>query len=138
MTCREVSVGSVIAAGKVTESATVTGEEPVSGAQQDVLTSIQLETTGGTDIREAIFYALAEKRLPILEMSLEEKSLEDIFLELTGDDSAEAGSADEAEDMTEVWEPNEESEKVEKEAQQTSKVEAAENVTEDPVEKEEA
>lgn len=138
MTCREVSVGSVIAAGKVTESATVTGEEPVSGAQQDVLTSIQLETTGGTDIREAIFYALAEKRLPILEMSLEEKSLEDIFLELTGDDSAEAGSADEAEDMAEVWEPNEESEKAEKEAQQTSKEEAAENVTEDPVEKEEA
>ncbi|MBQ7926029.1 MAG: ATP-binding cassette domain-containing protein [Lachnospiraceae bacterium] len=138
MTCREVSVGSVIAAGKVTESATVTGEEPVSGAQQDVLTSIQMETTGGTDIREAIFYALAEKRLPILEMSLEEKSLEDIFLELTGDDSAEAGSADEAEDMAEAWEPNEESEKAEKEAQQTSKVEAAENVTEDPVEKEEA
>lgn len=138
MTCREVSVGSVIAAGKVTESATVTGEEPVSGAQQDVLTSIQLETTGGTDIREAIFYALAEKRLPILEMSLEEKSLEDIFLELTGDDSAEAGSADEAEDMAEVWEPNEESEKAEKEAQQTSKEEAAENVTEDPIEKEEA
>lgn len=138
MTCREVSVGSVIAAGKVTESATVTGEEPVSGAQQDVLTSIQLETTGGTDIREAIFYALAEKRLPILEMSLEEKSLEDIFLELTGDDSAEAGSADEAEDMAEAWEPNEESEKAEKEAQQTSKEEAAENATEDPVEKEEA
>lgn len=138
MTCREVSVGSVIAAGKVTEGATVTGEEPVSGVQQDVLTSIQLETTGGTDIREAIFYALAEKRLPILEMALEEKSLEDIFLELTGDDSAEAGSADEAEDMAEVWEPNEESEKAEKEAQQTSKVEAAENVTEDPVEKEEA
>lgn len=138
MTCREVSVGSVIAAGKVTESATVTGEEPVSGVQQDVLTSIQLETTGGTDIREAIFYALAEKRLPILEMSLEEKSLEDIFLELTGDDSAEAGSADEAEDMAEAWEPNEESEKAEKEAQQTSKEEAAENVTEDPIEKEEA
>ncbi|MBQ7933324.1 MAG: ATP-binding cassette domain-containing protein [Lachnospiraceae bacterium] len=138
MTCREVSVGTVIAAGKVTESATLTGEEPVSGAQQDVLTSIQLEITGGTDIREAIFYALAEKRLPILEMSLEEKSLEDIFLELTGDDSAEAGSADEAEDMTEVWEPDEESEKAEKEAQQTSKEEAAENVTEDPVEKEEA
>lgn len=138
MTCREVSVGSVIAAGKVTEGATVTGEEPVSGVQQDVLTSIQLETTGGTDIREAIFYALAEKRLPILEMSLEEKSLEDIFLELTGDDSAEAGSADEAEDMAEAWEPNEESEKAEKEAQQTSKEEAAENATEDPVEKEEA
>lgn len=35
------------------------------------------------DIREKLFYLLAEKRLPILSMMLSERSLEDIFLELT-------------------------------------------------------
>lgn len=35
------------------------------------------------DIREAVFYALAEARLPVMEMVVHEKSLEDIFLELT-------------------------------------------------------
>lgn len=37
------------------------------------------------DIREQVFYALADAKLPILEMTHEEKSLEDIFLELTED-----------------------------------------------------
>ena len=37
------------------------------------------------DIREQVFYALAEAKLPILEMTHAEKSLEDIFLELTED-----------------------------------------------------
>lgn len=35
------------------------------------------------DVREAVFYALAEAKLPILEMTLRTRSLEDIFLELT-------------------------------------------------------
>ena len=37
------------------------------------------------DIREQVFYALADAKLPILEMTHAEKSLEDIFLELTED-----------------------------------------------------
>lgn len=37
------------------------------------------------DIREAVFYALAEAELPIMQMNHLEKSLEDIFLELTED-----------------------------------------------------
>ena len=35
------------------------------------------------DVREAVFYALSESRLPILSMTQSEKSLEDIFLSLT-------------------------------------------------------
>ncbi len=42
----------------------------------------------GADIREAVFFKLAEKRMPILSMNLSQKSLEDIFLELTGEDAA--------------------------------------------------
>ena len=46
-----------------------------------------------TDIREKLFYALAEAHLPIMEMTVSEKSLEDIFLELTRDpESAEQES----------------------------------------------
>ncbi len=37
------------------------------------------------DVREAVFFALAEARLPIMELIHTEKSLEDIFLELTED-----------------------------------------------------
>lgn len=35
------------------------------------------------DLREEIFFAMAEKRLPILEMQMAKKSLEDVFLQLT-------------------------------------------------------
>lgn len=42
------------------------------------------------DIREELFYLLAEKRLPILSMTLSERSLEDIFLELTEEASEPA------------------------------------------------
>lgn len=41
---------------------------------------------GKKDIREAVFYMLAEKKLPIMNMQYAEKSLEDIFLELTGEE----------------------------------------------------
>lgn len=56
------------------------------------------------DLRERIFYRLAETRLPLLEMRRPRASLEDVFLELTGDDavpdetafSGEAVESDEA------------------------------------------
>ena len=37
----------------------------------------------GYDIREAVFYELAECKMPILEMNTITKSLEDVFIELT-------------------------------------------------------
>lgn len=39
----------------------------------------------GADAREEVFYALAEAKLPVMEMIPAQKSLEDIFLELTED-----------------------------------------------------
>lgn len=44
-----------------------------------------LETDAKEDIRVPLFYALADKKLPVLALSRLEKSLEDIFLELTGE-----------------------------------------------------
>ena len=46
---------------------------------------IKVVSMENTDIREELFYALSEARMPIMEMEVSEKSLEDIFLELTQD-----------------------------------------------------
>ena len=53
-----------------------------SGKEKDSV-EVVIETEADRDIREKLFFALAEKKMPILEMQLSEKSLEDIFLELT-------------------------------------------------------
>lgn len=50
---------------------------------------ILLETEANKDIRKELFYALAEKKLPIMSMNRMEKSLEDIFLTLTEDEKEE-------------------------------------------------
>lgn len=49
----------------------------------DSCCSVLIKMDREQDIREELFYLLAEKRLPILSMTLTERSLEDIFLELT-------------------------------------------------------
>lgn len=58
---------------------------------------VKVITKEKVDIREALFYALAQAKLPILELHREQKSLEDIFLELTGDDKAAEEASAEAE-----------------------------------------
>ena len=44
----------------------------------------------GRDIREEVFYALAEARLPVLEAASAVTSLEDVFIKLTGGSDTEA------------------------------------------------
>lgn len=46
-----------------------------------------LETDVKEDIRVPLFYALADKKLPVLSLNRLEKSLEAIFLELTGEET---------------------------------------------------
>ena len=45
-----------------------------------------IETDVKEDIRVDLFYALANEKMPVLSLNRLEKSLEDIFLELTGDE----------------------------------------------------
>lgn len=59
------------------------------GEEEGGCVRVKVYFTDPTDVREQIFYAMAENKLPILEMSCLEKSLEDIFLELTGDEKEE-------------------------------------------------
>jgi ABC-type multidrug transport system, ATPase component len=51
----------------------------------DGISSMVLYTKDNKDIREELFYQLAEEKLPLYEYKLRKLSLEDIFLELTTD-----------------------------------------------------
>ena len=69
---------------------TIEGVEDVVVESKNEENQVQatVEVLKGTDIREQVFYKFAELKMPILGMYLIEKSLEDIFLELTGDETA--------------------------------------------------
>lgn len=62
-------------------------------SENENLTRVKLETKNGADIREAVFYAFAEEKCPLLEMKTAKASLEDIFMELTQkEESNDAGN----------------------------------------------
>ncbi|MDA8351746.1 MAG: ATP-binding cassette domain-containing protein [Firmicutes bacterium] len=59
------------------------------GSEESVKLLVTLEEE--SDLREQIFYAMAEAKMPILEMQRQDLSLEDVFLKLT---TAEGGQRD--------------------------------------------
>ncbi|HIV25921.1 MAG TPA: ABC transporter ATP-binding protein [Candidatus Scatomonas pullistercoris] len=61
---------------------------------------VRIKTAQDVDIRENIFYRMAELQCPILKMQYSSLSLEDVFLELTEDSEAEENS-EAAEDTSE-------------------------------------
>lgn len=65
--------------------------EWVKSENPDVV-SLKITTDENTDIREKIFYKMAEKHMPIMDMHSTRISLEDIFLELTDSAKKPAGS----------------------------------------------
>lgn len=72
------------------------------------------EEESGEDIRESVFFAFADKKLPILSMKATKASLEEVFLELTGEAEeagkpASVGSEMSGEEMAEDSEVPEES-----------------------------
>ncbi|MFF2158888.1 ABC transporter ATP-binding protein [Paenibacillus chitinolyticus] len=64
-----------------------------SGETAPDTVKLLVSSADSTDIREPLFFRLAEAGYPILEMKRESLSLEDIFLKLTTDESL-SGSAD--------------------------------------------
>ena len=62
----------------------VDGVESLTFAEEDGLTAVDVTSVEGRDIREALFNAFAEAKVPLLELRTEKASLEDVFLELTG------------------------------------------------------
>jgi len=65
--------------------------ERVAAKENDDSTiALTVTSKNGADIREAVFFAFADKRLPILHMEQKLASLEEVFLELTDSESAAA------------------------------------------------
>ena len=64
--------------------------------EKESLVSVSLRVEAGKEIRETLFYLLAEKHMPIFRMEMSSKSLEDIFLELT---SSEGGDKEASENQ---------------------------------------
>lgn len=62
----------------------VDGVESLTFAEEDGLTAVDVTPVEGQDVREALFNAFAETKVPLLELRTEKTSLEDVFLELTG------------------------------------------------------
>ena len=62
----------------------VDGVESLAFAEEDGLTAVGVTPVEGQDVREALFNAFAEAKVPLLELRTEKASLEDVFLELTG------------------------------------------------------
>lgn len=85
--------------------------------KEDGIVRVQIKADAESDIRKELFFALAKGQMPIMELSMTEKSLEDVFLELTGDASQEVDSNEteeqldgdmDTEDMEEITQEQEE------------------------------
>lgn len=63
----------------------------IEPAQEADAVRVTVETSGDADIRKELSLALSKNNIPILSMNRIEKSLEDIFLELTQEDTDDAG-----------------------------------------------
>ena len=57
-------------------------------SEEDGVITVSLTVTKERDLRDDIFFAMAERRIPVLTMEVEELDLEDIFLTLTDGESA--------------------------------------------------
>lgn len=65
--------------------------------KEDFIWNGTIETNGNADIRQELFYLLADAKCPILEMTQSKLSLEDVFLELTEDNDYTKSKEKEAE-----------------------------------------
>ena len=69
---------------------------------------LKLTVSKERDLRDDIFFAMAEHKIPVLTMELEELTLENIFLSLTGGEGTVSDETEEEESETEEKEDTEE------------------------------
>lgn len=86
--------------------------EIIADKEEDMV-CVQIKVDAESDIRKELFYMLAQEEMPIMELSMTEKSLEEVFLELTGENqeqpAEELGIAEKEEITQEQEELNNES-----------------------------
>lgn len=87
------------------------------GVEQSDCVCVNVIPAQNQDIREAVFYAMADAKLPIMAMNYQQQSLEDIFLELTGETTKE--EEPEGEELAE--QPEESAEQAEEVAKEDEK-----------------
>ena len=66
----------------------------------DGTSTLTLDTAGGDDPREALFFAFARKETALLEMHTNSASLEQVFLEMTSDEPSRPAAAGRGEEET--------------------------------------
>ncbi len=76
---------------------------------EDGTTKAEILEEEGADIREELFYAFAENRCPLLEMTKTKATLENVFLELTQSEEQEAPVSEQTEESVESEEEADES-----------------------------
>ncbi|MCR5267779.1 MAG: ABC transporter ATP-binding protein [Lachnospiraceae bacterium] len=62
---------------------------------------LTIECEGEDDIRETLFYGFADAKLPILEMTAEKASLEEVFIDLTKDENTAESAQEEIQNKDE-------------------------------------
>ncbi|MCR4403532.1 MAG: ABC transporter ATP-binding protein [Firmicutes bacterium] len=86
----EVGELSGVRSVSVEETGTGRGTESVPGRAGEVRLSVETEMSA--DVREALFFRMAERGWPIVEMRFVDLSLEDVFLRLTTEEKLEEAS----------------------------------------------
>lgn len=64
---------------------------------EDGVTGVQIQIADHREIREELFYALAEKKCPLYRMQMSKATLEDVFLELTQNENEDEAATRSAE-----------------------------------------
>ncbi len=79
---------SEIESCKIEEEETTIQELSKTGSREEVQkrSRMEIETESDVDIREKLFYLMAQKQMPIIEMGIRQASLEDVFMELTSNE----------------------------------------------------
>lgn len=88
--------------------------------------AVQIEVNGQEDIREKLFFAFAERKVPLLTLKLNKSTLEEVFLELTQGDTGEFGEAEKNMKKTDknptAIEPEEEAEFASRRAEEVARI----------------
>lgn len=109
--CGEIAGGCVkvkVTGSEPAESSKTTENDKAEENGKEAENGRSAENGETPDIREQVFYALAAAKLPILSMHYSEKSLEDIFLELTGEGISEDRAVEEDTQATDATATKEE------------------------------
>ncbi len=90
----EPTAASALAAEPTASADAEAAEPAVAVSAEGETVKVVVASTDKTDIRETLFYRMADKRYPIVSMKKESLSLEDIFLKLTTNEALDSAAAD--------------------------------------------